>query len=193
MRIPKGDFMNLELLEIPDVKLLFPRKFEDERGFFSETYNQKTLSEIGIAAKFVQDNQSLSRKVGVLRGLHFQNEPFAQDKLIRVIRGCILDVAVDIRVNSPTFGKSVLAEISSDKWNQIFVPIGFAHGFVTLEPDTEVHYKVSNPYAPETECSIKWDDPDLGIDWQIDTTKVTVSEKDANAISFAEYCRNPAF
>ncbi|HBN49812.1 MULTISPECIES: dTDP-4-dehydrorhamnose 3,5-epimerase [Thalassospira] len=185
--------MKLELLEIPDIKLLYPKKFEDERGFFSETYNQKMFSEIGIDTKFVQDNQSLSRKVGVLRGLHFQKAPFAQDKLIRVIRGSILDVAVDIRVGSPTFGKNVFAEISSDKWNQIFVPVGFAHGFVTLEPDTEVHYKVSNTYAPETECSIRWDDPYLDIDWQIDPTKVTVSEKDSNAISFAEYCRNPAF
>ncbi|WP_417822654.1 dTDP-4-dehydrorhamnose 3,5-epimerase [Thalassospira lucentensis] len=185
--------MKFEALEIPDVKLLYPKKFGDERGFFSETYNQAIFSEAGIDQLFVQDNHSLSRAVGVLRGLHYQCPPYAQDKLVRVVRGRILDVAVDIRKSSPTFGKWVSAEISADEWNQIFVPKGFAHGFVTIEPDTEVHYKVSASYAPETEKSIMWNDPDLAIKWPINKTAVTLSQKDLQATSFKDYCRHPDF
>lgn len=185
--------MKFEALSIPDVKLLYPKKFGDERGFFSETYNQGTFAKAGVTPSFVQDNHSLSRPVGILRGLHYQCQPDAQDKLVRVLHGRILDVAVDIRANSPTFGKWVSAEISAASWNQIFVPKGFAHGFVTLEPDTEVHYKVSAPYAPESERSIMWNDPDLGIDWPFDQSAVTLSTKDADAMRFADYCRDPAF
>ena len=130
-------------LAIPEVKLITPRRFGDARGFFSETYNAKAFAEAGITLTFVQDNHSLSAPAGTVRGLHFQSPPFAQDKLVRVTRGRILDVAVDIRRSSPTFGQHVTAEISAEAWNQILVPAGFAHGFVTLEPDTEVVYKVT--------------------------------------------------
>lgn len=185
--------MKFETLEIPDLKMLYPKKFGDDRGFFSETYSKAALAEVGIEATFVQDNHSLSRSVGVLRGLHYQCMPFAQDKLVRVVRGRILDVAVDIRSDSPTFGKWVSAEISAELWNQIFVPKGFAHGFVTLEPDTEVIYKVSGPYAPETERSIMWNDADLGVRWPISEDAVSLSQKDAHAMSFDDYRKCPDF
>ena len=185
--------MKFEALAIPDVKLLFPKKFSDERGFFSETYNQTTYADAGIVQSFVQDNQSVSCNAGVLRGLHYQCTPYAQDKLVRVAHGRILDVAVDIRAGSKTFGKWVSAEISATEWNQILIPCGFAHGFVTLEPDTEVHYKVSAPYTPEAERSIMWNDPDLGIPWPHEESDVILSQKDMQAMSFAEYCRNPDF
>ena len=136
-----------ESLAIPDVKIIRPKKHGDHRGFFSETYSQKDFAESGISITFVQDNHSLSADQGTVRGLHFQPPPYAQDKLIRVTRGAIFDVAVDLRVGSPTYGKHVSAIISADDWNQILVPIGFAHGLVTLEPNTEVLYKVSNFYA----------------------------------------------
>lgn len=184
---PNGDFMKIESLEIPEVKLLFPRKFEDERGFFSETYNQEEFSKAGITQDFVQDNHSFSKIPGVLRGLHFQSEPYAQDKLVRVLHGRILDVAVDIRPNSPTLGKSVIAEINADDWNQIFVPRGFAHGFLTLAPDTEVVYKASRPYTPSAEHAILWNDPDLGINWPMDESQLILSAKDTNAMSFKKY------
>lgn len=183
--------MKFDALEIPDVKLLYPIKLGDERGFFSETYSKAAFADAGIEQSFVQDNHSLSRSVGVLRGLHYQCAPFEQDKLVRVVRGRILDVAVDIRRKSPTFGKWVSAEISADEWNQVFVPKGFAHGFLTLEPDTEVNYKVSAPYAPEAERSIMWNDADLGINWPIARDAVVLSHKDAQAMSFADYCKCP--
>lgn len=167
-------------LEIPDVKILMPPVFKDHRGFFSETYNKKALTSAGIELDFVQDNHSLSRTRGVLRGLHYQSPPFAQAKLVRVVRGRIFDVAVDIRNGSPTFGKWVSAILSAEEWNQILVPVGFAHGFVTLEPDTEVVYKVTNYYAPQHDHGVLWNDPDIGIAWPIDATDVTLSEKDRN-------------
>src|SRR5690606_30872454 len=136
-----------------------PKKFGDDRGFFSETYNHAELVKHGVALDFVQDNQSYSAARGVLRGLHYQLPPFAQDKLVRVIRGRIFDVAVDIRRSSPTFGKWVGLDVSTQKWNQILVPKGFAHGFVTLEPDTEVVYKVTGVYSPEHDRNIRFDDP----------------------------------
>ncbi|MFV1850337.1 MAG: dTDP-4-dehydrorhamnose 3,5-epimerase [Thalassospira sp.] len=185
--------MQLEALEIPDVKLLVPKKFGDDRGFFSETYNQATLSALGIDHDFVQDNHSLSRDTGVVRGLHFQCEPHAQAKLVRVVRGRILDVALDIRKASPTFGRWVTAEISATEWNQIYIPKGFAHGFMTLEPDTEVIYKVSSTYAPDAERTIIWNDPDLGIDWPLSSDNATLSAKDADGMRFADYRANPAF
>ena len=131
------------------VVILIPKKIGDSRGFFSETYSRPKLAAAGIALEFVQDNQSLSAEKGVVRGLHYQLYPKAQDKLVRVVRGAILDVAVDIRRGSPTFGKHVAVELSAQNWEQLLVPIGFAHGFVTLEPDTEVIYKVTNEYSPE--------------------------------------------
>lgn len=164
--------------EIPDVKVLIPRRFKDARGFFSETYNKEALRLLGIDAEFVQDNHSLSVEKGVVRGLHYQIAPMAQHKLVRVTRGAILDIALDIRRSSPTVGKHVAARISAEEWNQIFVPIGFAHGFVTLEPNTEVIYKVSAPYSPPHERGIRWNDPALGIDWGIPEQEAVLSERD---------------
>jgi len=170
--------VQVESLAIPDVKIITPRRFGDHRGFFSETYSKPAFEAVGLDLDFVQDNHSLSASVGVLRGLHFQVPPFAQDKLVRVIRGRIFDVAVDIRRGSPTYGRWVAAEISAAAWNQILVPVGFAHGFVTLEPDTEVVYKVTAPYAPEHDRGLAWDDPDLAIAWPLDGVEAILSEKD---------------
>lgn len=164
--------------EIPDVKVLVPKRFKDARGFFSETYNRETLRGSGIHAEFVQDNHSLSVEKGVVRGLHYQIAPMAQDKLVRVISGAILDVAVDIRRASPTFGRHVAVKVSSEEWNQIYVPIGFAHGFVTLEANTQVIYKVTAPYSPTHERGIRWNDPELKIDWAIAEKDAVLSERD---------------
>lgn len=161
-----------------------PKKFGDDRGFFSETYNSNVLKDLGLNLSFVQDNHSLSAEIGTLRGLHFQKPPFAQDKLVRVVSGAILDVAVDIRKNSPTYGEHVSVEISADKWNQLLVPKGFAHGFITLTANTEVIYKVTNFYSAENDCGVSWDDPDLNIDWGIEAPKL--STKDAKQPSFKE-------
>ena len=163
---------------IPDVKVLVPKQFKDHRGFFSEVYSRKALKDLGIFREFVQDNHSLSVEKGVLRGLHFQVPPMAQDKLVRVVRGAILDVAVDVRRVSPTFGKHVAVEISAENWRQIFVPVGFAHGFVTLEPNTEVLYKVSAPYSPGHERGVKWNDPALGINWGVGEGQAVLSARD---------------
>jgi dTDP-4-dehydrorhamnose 3,5-epimerase len=170
--------MQLIETEIPAVKILLAKKHGDHRGFFSETYSRKALKDAGIDIEFVQDNQSLSVEKGVVRGLHYQIAPTAQDKLVRVVRGAILDVAVDIRRGSPTFGKHVSAVISAENWRQILVPVGFAHGFATLEPNTEVIYKVTNYYSPQDERGIRWNDPALGIDWGIDISKAILSKRD---------------
>jgi dTDP-4-dehydrorhamnose 3,5-epimerase len=172
--------MQTQALAIPEVRLLTPKKFGDDRGFFSETWSRKTLAAHGIVADFVQDNQSLSRSKGVLRGLHFQSPPFAQDKLVRVLRGSIFDVAVDIRRGSPTFGRHVGAIVSAANWAQFWVPKGFAHGFVTLETDTEVAYKVTADYAPEHERGLAWDDPALGIMWPVPVAVDLLAAKDRN-------------
>jgi dTDP-4-dehydrorhamnose 3,5-epimerase len=163
---------------IPDVKILLPKQFKDHRGFFSEVYSTKLLKDAGITAPFVQDNHSLSVEKGVLRGLHYQVAPMAQDKLIRVVRGAILDVAVDVRRGSPTFGRHVTALVSAENWRQIFVPVGFAHGFVTLESNTEVLYKVSAFYSPQHERGVRWNDPALGIDWGITEGQAILSDRD---------------
>ncbi len=170
--------MEVVSLAIPDVKILRPKKFGDHRGFFSETYSKKAFEAAGLHYDFVQDNQSLSAEVGTIRGLHFQTPPFAQDKLLRVVRGAVFDVAVDLRKDSPTFGKHVSAVISAEEWNQILVPIGFAHGFCTLEPDTEVIYKVTNYYAPANDKGLLWNDPDLGIEWPEAARDPKLSDKD---------------
>lgn len=171
---------------LPGVIEIVPPKFTDERGFFSETYNLKALSDQGIDLKFVQDNHSFSKAKGVLRGLHYQLAPFAQDKLVRVTRGSVFDVAVDIRKGSPTYGHWTGITLSLEHWNQLLVPRGFAHGFVTLEPDTEFLYKVSAPYSRECDRSIRYDDPEIGIEWPIDPIEVIVSEKDRNAPFLAD-------
>jgi dTDP-4-dehydrorhamnose 3,5-epimerase len=172
--------------DIPDVKIIKPRKHGDHRGFFSETYNKKALAEAGITLDFVQDNHSLSAEKGVIRGLHFQTAPFAQDKLVRVIRGSVLDVAVDLRKSSPTFGHHVSAVLSAEEWNQILVPIGFGHGFCTLEPNTEVIYKVTNYYAPQCDRGLFWNDPQLGIRWPVSEQEAILSDKDKRQPRFAE-------
>lgn len=170
--------VTVESLAIPEVRIIRPKKHGDARGFFSETYNARALAEAGIDITFVQDNHAFSAQQGTVRGLHFQTAPFAQDKLVRVVRGAILDVAVDLRVGSPTFGQHVSAVISAEEWNQILVPIGFAHGLVTLAPDTEVLYKVSNYYSPEHDKGVLWNDPDIGIDWPVDEAAAILSDKD---------------
>jgi dTDP-4-dehydrorhamnose 3,5-epimerase len=170
--------MDLIATELPDVKILVPARHGDQRGFFSETYSRRKLRELGIDVEFVQDNHSLSAQRGVVRGLHFQVPPMAQAKLLRVTRGSILDVAVDIRRSSPTFGRHAAAVISAENWRQVYVPIGFAHGFVTLEDNTEVIYKVSDYYSPAHERGIRWDDPRLGIAWGIDAAKAVLSPRD---------------
>ncbi len=178
--------MQLIQTEIPEVKVLLPKKFGDHRGFFSEVYSDKLLAGLGIDARFVQDNHSLSAETGVVRGLHYQLPPMAQDKLIRVVRGAILDVAVDIRKGSPTFGRHVACLLSAENWKQMFVPAGFAHGFATLEPNTEVFYKVTNYYSPAHERGVYWNDPKLGIDWHIADTAAVLSERDRKHPALSE-------
>ncbi|ASJ15377.1 dTDP-4-dehydrorhamnose 3,5-epimerase [Thermococcus radiotolerans] len=162
-------------LEIPDVILIKPKVFRDERGFFMETYKKLDFERAGIKGEFVQDNHSKSN-YGVLRGLHFQREPYAQAKIVRAVRGVIYDVAVDLRRDSPTFGRWVGAILSEHNKYQLYIPRGFAHGFLVLSDVAEVVYKVDNVYAPDYEGGIIWNDPEIGIDWPID--EPTVSEKD---------------
>ena len=172
--------------KIPEVKLIAAKKFGDERGFFSETFNLERYRDAGISMDCVQDNHSLSGPIGTVRGLHFQIPPKAQAKLVRVIRGAVLDVAVDIRKGSPTYGKHVSVVISAAEWNQLYIPKGFAHGFCTLEPDTEFLYKVDDYYSPEHERGLQWDDPGLGIDWPVDVSKALLSAKDTGNPRLAE-------
>lgn len=167
-----------EDLDIEGLKLITPKKHADDRGFFCETHNVSTWEKAGLCYNFVQDNHSLSRDIGTLRGLHFQSLPFGQDKLVRVLRGRILDVVVDLRRSSPTFKKHVAVELSYENWKQLLIPIGFAHGFVTLEPDTEVLYKVTEFYSPAHDLGVAWDDPELNIDWPIKRRQLVLSQKD---------------
>lgn len=169
---------------IKAVKVITPKSFGDARGVFTETYNQKRFYEHGIMLDFVQDNQSSSSDPGTIRGLHFQSHPAAQDKLVRVLRGSIFDVAVDLRRSSPTYGKWVSEILSAENGKQLLVPIGFAHGFCTLEPDTHVFYKVTSPYSADNDLGLAWDDPDLAIDWPISSAKAVISEKDTRQPSF---------
>lgn len=178
--------MKATRLAIPDVLLLEPVRHRDHRGFFSETYSKRALAEAGVEIDFVQDNHSLSRERGVVRGLHFQTEPAAQDKLVRVPRGAVFDVAVDLRHGSPTFGKWVGAILSADSWHQLLIPKGFAHGFCTLEPDSELLYKVSDYYAPECDRGVAWNDPDIGIDWPVAPEAAVLSDKDAKQPRLAD-------
>lgn len=178
--------MQIRPLGLDGVFEISPRKFGDDRGFFSETYNAKSFVEAGIDLTFVQDNHSYSAAKGVVRGLHYQLSPCAQDKLVRVTRGAILDVAVDIRKSSLTFGQWVALEVSAEKWNQILVPKGFAHGFMTLVENTEVIYKVTSYYSPEHDRSIRFDDPAISIDWPISSSSVQLSDKDQKAALFAD-------
>jgi dTDP-4-dehydrorhamnose 3,5-epimerase len=173
-------------LAIADIIEITPRKFGDDRGFFSEVFKRGDFEAEGIQIDWIQDNQSLSAQPGTVRGLHFQAPPTAQDKLIRVVRGAIYDVAVDIRIGSPSFGRWVACELSAQAWNQLLVPAGFAHGFMTLVPDTEVLYKVSAPYAPTCEGAIRWDDPALAIAWPDMGAEPMLSDKDRAAPLLAD-------
>jgi len=173
--------MQFRPLEIPEVVEIVPRRFGDERGWFSEVFKLSAMAENGIEIPWVQDNQSFSAPVGTVRGLHFQAPPFAQDKLVRVLRGAIFDVAADIRAGSPTYGCWAGLTLSAEQGNQLLIPAGFAHGFMTLAPDTEVIYKVSAPYAPESEGALLWNDADIGIAWPDIGAEATLSPKDAAA------------
>ena len=177
------DVRPLGLKEVVEIR---PRKFGDDRGFFSETWNGEAMAQAGLDLGFVQDNHSYSSSRGVLRGLHFQLPPAAQDKLVRVSRGAIFDVAVDIRKGSPSFGRWVGLLVSAELWNQILVPKGFAHGFVTLEDHTEVQYKVTAPYSADLDRGIRFDDPALGIDWPIAAPEFQLSDKDRDAPLLAD-------
>jgi len=170
--------MEISKTKLDGVLLIKPKKHEDHRGFFSEVFRDDKLKEHGFTREFVQDNQSLSVEAGVLRGLHYQRPPFAQDKLVRGLQGAIIDVAVDIRKNSPTFGEYVAYELSAENWTQLLVPQGFAHGFVTLLPHTEVNYKCTDYYSPESDAGIIWNCPEINIDWG-EITQPILSEKDA--------------
>ena len=177
-RVPKT--MTITQTEIPGVLLIEPRRFGDNRGFFSEVFNAKALAEHVGPLDFVQDNHSLSAKKHTLRGIHFQTPPFAQDKLVRCVAGAILDIAVDLRHGSPTFGASVARELSAENWRQLFVPKGFGHAFLTLTENAEVVYKVTDYYAPQNDGGVIWNDPDLAIDWGLGPEDVVeLSAKDA--------------
>ena len=173
-------------LAIPEVLEIRPKQIADDRGFFSETYNQADMQAAGIATHWVQDNHVLSREAGVLRGLHYQAPPRAQAKLLRVTHGAIYDVAVDIRRGSPTFGQYVGVTLSAAEWNQLFIPEGFAHGYLTLEPMTEVIYKVSDLYSREHDRAIAFDDPEIGIEWPLAGSAPILSDKDRGAPKLAE-------
>jgi dTDP-4-dehydrorhamnose 3,5-epimerase len=176
-----------EPLAIPVVVLVRPKKFGDARGYFMETYNAEAFAAAGIAASFVQDNHSLSAARGVVRGLHFQVPPTPQAKLVRVLKGSIFDVAVDLRMGSPSFGRWCAATLTAEGAEQLFVPRGFAHGFCTLESGTEVAYKVDGPYAPDCEGGLAWNDPDLAIAWPIAEEEAQLSGKDAVLPGFAGF------
>jgi len=171
--------MQIKELAIPDIKILTPVQHRDNRGFFSEIYNRQTLLEAGIELEFVQENYSWSVDINTVRGLHFQTGEFQQDKLVQVVRGAILDIAIDLRHGSPWYGQYVCAEISAENWQQVLVPKGFAHGFLTLQPNTAVMYRVTTHYSPAHDAGIRWNDPDIGIDWPINENEAVLSDKDS--------------
>jgi dTDP-4-dehydrorhamnose 3,5-epimerase len=179
--------MRIEETALPGVYLIEPKRFGDARGFFSEVYKKHALLEAGIDLDFIQDNHSLSAERGVVRGLHFQAPPHAQDKLVRVVRGRILDVSVDIRRGSPNYGRSFSIELSAENGLQLLVLKGFLHGFATLEPNCEVLYKVTDVYAPDCEGGVIWNDPDLGIDWGLADDEVVLSDKDKLLPGFKDF------
>jgi dTDP-4-dehydrorhamnose 3,5-epimerase len=170
--------MNVESLAIPEVKLLTPARYADNRGFFSETWSAARFAAAGVPGPFVQDNHSLSMQTGTIRGLHCQIAPSVQGKLVRCVRGAIWDVAVDIRQGSPTFGFHVAETLSADNWAQLWIPGGFLHGFCTLEPDTEVIYKVTAPYDKAAERAVIWNDPTLALPWPVTPEQAVLSDKD---------------
>lgn len=173
-------------LRLDGVLLISPVKHQDDRGFFSEVYNEKQLSEAGIDDHFVQDNHSLSRDSGTVRGLHFQIAPHPVAKLVRVTQGAVWDVVVDLRSSSPTYREYVTAELSAQNWAQMYVPIGFAHAFCTLEPDTEVAYKVTDYWSADVDKGVAWDDPDIGISWPVPSSEAILSDKDRSQPALAD-------
>ena len=183
--------MDVRPLALEGAVEITPRRFVDDRGFFTESWSRDGFAAHGLSFDFVQDNHSLSREAGTLRGLHYQAPPMAQDKLVRCTRGAIRDVAVDIRRGSPTFGAWVAVELSAENGRQLLVPKGFLHGFLTLTPDAEVQYKCSGYYQRAAEGSVRWDDPEIGIVWPID--QPTTSERDRQAMSLSTYRERPAF
>lgn len=170
--------VRVENTALSDVKIIIPQTLSDSRGVFCEVYNRRDLEAFGLFLDFVQDNHSTSTQQTTIRGLHFQRPPFAQAKLVRIVRGRILDIAVDIRKSSPTFGQHVAAELSADNWRQMLIPVGFAHGFCTLEPQTEVVYKATAHYSPQHDRGIHYRDPDLAISWPLDGNDPLLSERD---------------
>jgi dTDP-4-dehydrorhamnose 3,5-epimerase len=178
--------VDFQRFDIDGPVLIAPCRIADQRGFFSETFRADLLAAAGIEATFVQDNHVRSEARGVLRGLHFQVAPAAQGKLVRVARGSVLDICVDLRDGSPTFGKCISVELSAANWRQLWVPVGFAHGYVTLEAGTEVLYKTTQYYAPQLDRGLAWDDPALAIDWRVPRGEVTLSEKDGKQPRLAE-------
>src|SRR4051812_7478734 len=178
--------MQILRLGIDGPLIVVPNKVTDSRGFFAETFRADVLAKHGVEAAFVQDNQIRSAKKGVIRGLHYQTPPRAQGKLIRCTRGAIFDVAVDIRVGSRSYGRHVALELSAANWHQLWIPTGFAHGYMTLENDCEVIYKVTDYYAPDCERGIAWNDPVLAIDWPLESTELVLSDKDRRQPRLAE-------
>lgn len=179
--------MSIEETALEGVYVVTPKRFGDDRGYFSEVWNKKALAELGIDVDFVQDNHSLSRNKGTVRGLHYQSPPHAQDKLVRCAAGVILDVVVDARKNSATYGQHIAVELSAENGRQLFVPKGFLHGFSTLSDDAEILYKCSDYYAPECDGSVRFDSPELGIDWRVSTQDVVLSGKDKDAPRFNDF------
>lgn len=179
--------MQIEQTPLSGVLILTPRRFGDARGWFSEVWNAQTYAANGITTSFVQDNHSYSRDVGTVRGLHYQRPPHAQTKLVRCGRGSVFDVAVDVRKGSPTYGKWFGAELSAENGRQLLIPAGFLHGFVTREPDTEILYKCSDVYAPDCDGAVRFDDPDIGIDWGIEPSSAILSDKDKAAPLFQNF------
>lgn len=179
--------MQIRDLDLPNVKLIIPRRFEDSRGYFSETYNKRAFDEAVSPVAFVQDNESLSRAPYTVRGLHYQSPPYAQAKLIRVIKGRIFDVAIDARKASPAYGRWASAELSTENGAQLFIPAGFLHGFMTLEADTIVAYKTSAFYDNASDGAVFWASKALAIDWPVLADKAVISEKDARAPRFEDF------
>lgn len=178
--------MQIEPYGLPGLFLIRPRRFGDDRGFFAETWSRQPFADAGVDVDFVQDNHSLSHSVGTVRGLHFQAPPHAQAKLVRCGRGCLFDVAVDLRADSPSYGRWIGVELSADNGLQLFIPAGFAHGFVTREVNTEIVYRCSDYYAPDCDGAVRWDDPAIGIDWGT-AQAARISEKDAGAPLLADF------
>ncbi len=179
--------LDVKKTEIEGVLILTPKRWADARGFFVETWNAERFRQAGLTQEFVQDNHSYSAEAGTVRGLHYQSPPRAQAKLVRVMRGAVIDVAVDVRTGSPTYGRHVRALLSAENGAQLLVPAGFLHGFATLEPHTDVAYKVTDYYSQPNDGGVLWSDPDLAIDWGVDPARAVLSDKDARAPRFADF------